>query len=424
MNRRPWHHPAYDPLWAEIERLGVPLAFHGGGQTYLTPDFGARGARQADAVAHLQPAARHPVRARRASAAAACSSGSRTCKVALLEGNCSWAPWFLYRLDEHWEWTGWYEAPELTMPPSEYFKRNCWISVEADEETVAALRRQVRRRATSSSPPTTPTATRSTRTRSTRSTSCRCPTRPRRGSSAPTGPTSTTSRSSRRSDPTLVIDHPDDLTAEWLTARPARHERRSPGPFGHGRADRQRRDRRVLSSPRSTVMVAPPTPSSPRSPPVTTRARAPRGATGTAPRSASTSSSPIRGRHPHAPAVLARRHRRRRGPASPCSSKTFAPRGEPGVQAAGCSLEQADDAVRNLAGLHAATLGRRLAARPCVPPNRRERTPAPRSSADLASSATDAFVERYQTRANDATDVATLHAAAAHDGTLAPERDL
>jgi predicted TIM-barrel fold metal-dependent hydrolase len=22
------------------------------------------------------------------------------------------------------------------MPPSEYFKRNCWISVEADEETV------------------------------------------------------------------------------------------------------------------------------------------------------------------------------------------------------------------------------------------------------------------------------------------------
>ena len=40
VNRRPWYHPAYDPLWAEIERLGVPLSFHGGGQTYLTPDFG------------------------------------------------------------------------------------------------------------------------------------------------------------------------------------------------------------------------------------------------------------------------------------------------------------------------------------------------------------------------------------------------
>ena len=57
-------------------------------------------------------------------------------RVALLEGNCSWAPWFLYRLDEHYEWTGWYEAPNLTMRPSDYFRRNCWISVEADEETV------------------------------------------------------------------------------------------------------------------------------------------------------------------------------------------------------------------------------------------------------------------------------------------------
>src|SRR5215510_11498947 len=36
VNRRPWHHPAYDPLWAEVERLDVPIAFHGGGQTYLT----------------------------------------------------------------------------------------------------------------------------------------------------------------------------------------------------------------------------------------------------------------------------------------------------------------------------------------------------------------------------------------------------
>jgi predicted TIM-barrel fold metal-dependent hydrolase len=37
VNRRPWHHPAYDPLWAEVQRLDVPIAFHGGGQTYLSP---------------------------------------------------------------------------------------------------------------------------------------------------------------------------------------------------------------------------------------------------------------------------------------------------------------------------------------------------------------------------------------------------
>ena len=34
-------------------------------------------------------------------------------RVGLLEGNCSWAPFMMYRLDEHWEWTGRYEAPDV-----------------------------------------------------------------------------------------------------------------------------------------------------------------------------------------------------------------------------------------------------------------------------------------------------------------------
>ena len=135
VNRRPWHHPAYDPLWKEIERLGVPLAFHGGGQTYLTPDFGLE---VLDKLM-LWHTFSQPLGIQFATACL-CGGGVLerfpNLKVALLEGNCSWAPWFMYRLDEHWEWTGWYEAPELTMPPSEYFKRNCWISVEVDEVTV------------------------------------------------------------------------------------------------------------------------------------------------------------------------------------------------------------------------------------------------------------------------------------------------
>ena len=35
VNRRPWHHPAYDPLWAEVQRLDVPIAFHGGGHSAI-----------------------------------------------------------------------------------------------------------------------------------------------------------------------------------------------------------------------------------------------------------------------------------------------------------------------------------------------------------------------------------------------------
>jgi predicted TIM-barrel fold metal-dependent hydrolase len=54
-------------------------------------------------------------------------------RVGLLEGNCGWAPWLLNRLDEHWEWTGASDAPDLDRPPSEFFRSNCFLGVEADE---------------------------------------------------------------------------------------------------------------------------------------------------------------------------------------------------------------------------------------------------------------------------------------------------
>ena len=39
VNKRPWHDPHYDPLWAECEQLGIPVVFHGGGPDHLN-DFG------------------------------------------------------------------------------------------------------------------------------------------------------------------------------------------------------------------------------------------------------------------------------------------------------------------------------------------------------------------------------------------------
>jgi uncharacterized protein len=57
-------------------------------------------------------------------------------RVGLLEGNCSWAPWLFHRLDEHWEWVGRHEVPELRRKPSEYFRERCFLAVEADEATV------------------------------------------------------------------------------------------------------------------------------------------------------------------------------------------------------------------------------------------------------------------------------------------------
>jgi predicted TIM-barrel fold metal-dependent hydrolase len=40
----------------------------------------------------------------------------------------------MHRLDEHYEWVGAVEAPDLTKKPSEYFLSNCFLSLEVDEE--------------------------------------------------------------------------------------------------------------------------------------------------------------------------------------------------------------------------------------------------------------------------------------------------
>ena len=136
VNRRPWHHPHYDPLWAECQRLGVPVCFHGGGRTLLTPDFGLEIFADRLMMWHTfnQPLGAMAVAV--SLIAGGVFERFPQLKVALLEGNCSWAPWLLHRLDEHQEWVGWYEAPNLSKKPSEYFRENCFVSVECDEATV------------------------------------------------------------------------------------------------------------------------------------------------------------------------------------------------------------------------------------------------------------------------------------------------
>lgn len=135
VNRRPWYHPAYDALWDACQRRNLTVTFHGGGQTHLKPDYSLEVLDKLS-LWHVfnQPLG--------IMTAVACMAGGGVLarfpklRVGFLEGNCGWAPWFLARLDEHWEWVGRHETPELVEKPSEYFRRSCFVSVEAEEDTV------------------------------------------------------------------------------------------------------------------------------------------------------------------------------------------------------------------------------------------------------------------------------------------------
>lgn len=132
------HDPEFDVLWAELVRLNVPACFHGTSlglsrdyvQARLTghPSFRTIGHASAFTLELMLAAA--------SMIAGGVLERFPALRVAFLEGNCSWLPWWLYRLDDQWGKYGPGEAVRLSAKPSEYFTRQCYISVDPDEELV------------------------------------------------------------------------------------------------------------------------------------------------------------------------------------------------------------------------------------------------------------------------------------------------
>src|SRR5262249_55402358 len=135
-NGRNLHDPAYEPLWATIEALGVPLAVHEGSGARL-PVTGAD--RFLNNVL-MQHVASHPLEMM--CAVVSIISGGvlerhPRLRVAFLEAGASWLPYWLWRLDEHFESLGRRDTPELTRPPSEDFRRQCFARVRCDAAPLA-----------------------------------------------------------------------------------------------------------------------------------------------------------------------------------------------------------------------------------------------------------------------------------------------
>jgi predicted TIM-barrel fold metal-dependent hydrolase len=134
MTDRTWHDPYYDPLWATLVEFDVPVGFHESNSSatrqagmQFEPDF------------LLRHTYSHPIE--QMMALGSFTSGGvfarfPTLRAAFLEGNCSWLPWLLWRLDEHWELFGDIWSKDTTMKPSAYFKRQGYVSVDCEEDPV------------------------------------------------------------------------------------------------------------------------------------------------------------------------------------------------------------------------------------------------------------------------------------------------
>jgi uncharacterized protein len=136
VNGQHLHDEVCEPLWNELERLNVPIGFHPTGNSSLKDDAARRyvGHGNFFPIAH---AIRNPVELM--GAIASMTTGGilerhPKLRCAFLEGTAGWVYWWLWRLDDQWEKYGPGCEFQLTMPPSEYFKRQCYIALDVDEE--------------------------------------------------------------------------------------------------------------------------------------------------------------------------------------------------------------------------------------------------------------------------------------------------
>ncbi|HZA55579.1 MAG TPA: amidohydrolase family protein [Candidatus Udaeobacter sp.] len=132
------HDRYYDPLWREAERLNVPICFHPAASPNQEQVVHRFKGHANEAV--LINAFRNPIELILA-VGSFCAGGVLerfpNLRVAFLEGNCSWLPWVLYRLDERWQLRKGYTNEPLSRKPSDYFLRQCFISVDVEEDLVA-----------------------------------------------------------------------------------------------------------------------------------------------------------------------------------------------------------------------------------------------------------------------------------------------
>jgi predicted TIM-barrel fold metal-dependent hydrolase len=130
------HHPDYEPLWAAIETLGLPVCLHDGSSPLL-PSYGER--MTTHTSGHILC---HPFEAMAAMMSLiwyGVVERHPGLRIIHVEADAGWLPYWLQRMEQHYQLYGCAEHPELAMSPSAYFRRNFYVVCRGDESTLPAV---------------------------------------------------------------------------------------------------------------------------------------------------------------------------------------------------------------------------------------------------------------------------------------------
>ena len=133
-------HPSYEPLWDLLEEYDAPLVLHEG----TTEDLNQAGMDRYDNFMFRHMIS-HPFEQQMALLSLICGGVLERhpkMKVIIVECGVAWVPYWLARMDDHVEQWG-HASLKLAAKPSEYFRRQCFVSAEGAERllpfTVSAI---------------------------------------------------------------------------------------------------------------------------------------------------------------------------------------------------------------------------------------------------------------------------------------------
>jgi predicted TIM-barrel fold metal-dependent hydrolase len=133
--------PEFDVLWSTAVELDVPVCIHGSANI----DAPTAGAGRFRSFMFVHAVA-HPFEQMLAFASlleGRVFDRHPRLRVGFMESNSGWAPFWLDRLDEHYEQLAWTFEPPLTRRPSEVFREQCIIGCETEEPMIPYVQQRV-----------------------------------------------------------------------------------------------------------------------------------------------------------------------------------------------------------------------------------------------------------------------------------------
>ncbi|MCZ6503212.1 MAG: amidohydrolase family protein [Gammaproteobacteria bacterium] len=133
---RNYYHEDLDSLWAALEKIGKPICIHDSGSPHL-PSYGDR--MHTHTSGHIIA---HPFEAMVAMMSLiwyGIIEKYPKLRIVHVEADAGWLPYWLQRMEQHFDFSGNAEHPLLKKRPTEYFKSNFLVACRGDEMTLPSV---------------------------------------------------------------------------------------------------------------------------------------------------------------------------------------------------------------------------------------------------------------------------------------------